>query len=892
MHAAVGAPFDRMSDDVETPILEEHPAADSRQLQSGADGGSDGLNGAIPFAPPKRRWRRRRDGRPPKPKLRKLRLLVILTGLGALAVVSTVFGMMMAVASDLPLLNLRDLAQTRHNSYLYDDRGRALGILEPPNNVVVDTFQEMSPYMRRAIVSIEDKRFWTDPGVDIRGIARAFLSDLTGGARQGASTIAQQFVKNALAAENNRTILEKLREAALAYHLTHRWARTKILEQYLNSIYFGNGAYGVESAARVYFGKALGFGTAASNSSSTDSSGSDSSAPKCGDSIPGQPLPKCAELLQPYQAALLAGMVANPSAFDPFQHPLAALERRDVVLQDMRNEGYLSQQQYVANRNEPLPQAKDLEQPEEPTAAPYFTSWIRPQIISALVHLGVPKNIAAYRAFYGGLKIKTTIDLPMQQAAEQAVAQNLPYHPGQPTASLVAIDNKTGEVRAMVGGPVISDSNGNVHEDYADHPFNLATQGYRQAGSSFKPFTLAEALWHGGYTPDSVIDSAPQDFIVPNSGGKEHFIVHNFGNSYSGPITLTQATTISDNSVYSQVGIHTGPAKIARLAQQMGIRTPVSSNYAMILGAMKHGVSPLDMAHAYETFAEGGQKVYDPVLGDQNQGPTGIAEIQCPQSNCNGHTDVKDTPMYKRILPAPIAQTVHDILATVVQSGTGTAAQISGVDVVGKTGTTSNYGDAWFVGWTPQLTVAVWVGVPDKLVPMATDYNGGPVEGGTYPAVIWQAFMSQALQILQSEQPQTKTTSTATDTPAPTSTGNTGVPATTTGASTATPNGGNNNGGANNGGNTGNTGGGGGGGGTTGGTQGGGGPTGNSGGGPTGNSGGGGGGGTGNGGGGGGTGNSGGGGGGGTSGGGGGGGGGSGGAGSGGAGAGGTSSGH
>ena len=748
-----------MSDDVETPILEEHPAADSRQQQAGANDGRDGLNGAIPFAPPKRRWRRGRNNRPPKPKLRKLRLLLILSGLGALAAVSTVFGMMMAVASDLPLLNLRDLAQTRHNSYLYDDRGRPLGILAAPNNVVVDTFDEMSPYMRRAIVSIEDKRFWTDPGVDIRGIARAFMSDLTGGARQGASTIAQQFVKNALQAENNRTILEKLREAALAYHLTRRWKRTKILEQYLNSIYFGNGAYGVESAARVYFGKALGFGTAAATSSSTDSSGSQSAGPRCGDSIPGHPLPKCASLLQPYQAALLAGMVANPSAFDPFQHPLSALERRNLVLKDMLDSGYLTRQQYESQKEEQLPKASDLEQPEEPTAAPYFTSWVRPQIISALTRMGVPKSIAAYRAFYGGLKIKTTIDLPMQAAAEQAVASNLPYTPGQPTASLVAIDNKTGEVRAMVGGPVISDSNGTPHEDYADHPFNLATQGYRQAGSSFKPFTLAEALWHGGYSPDSVINSAPQDFIVPNSGGKEHFIVHNFGNTYSGPITLTDATTISDNSVYSQVGIHTGPAKIARLAQAMGIRTPVSHNYAMILGAMKHGVSPLDMAHAYETFAEGGRKVYDPVLGDVNKGPTGIAEIQCPYSDCNGHTDVKDTPMYQRILPAPIAQTVHDILATVVQSGTGTAAQISGVDVVGKTGTTSNYGDAWFVGWTPQMTVAVWVGVPDKLVSMSTDYNGGPVEGGTYPAVIWQAFMSQALQILQSEQPQKSTTS-------------------------------------------------------------------------------------------------------------------------------------
>ncbi len=338
---------------------------------------------------------------------------------------------------------------------------------------------------------------------------------------------------------------------------------------------------------------------------------------------------------------------------------------------------------YDEGINAPLPTAADIQQPEEPSAAPYFTSWLRPQILAA-VGLGhhVPQNVAEYRAYYGGLKIRTSLDLEMQKAAEQAVSSELPYGSNLPTASLVAIDNKTGEVRAMVGGPVIDGK-----EDFARFPFNLATEGHRQPGSAFKPFTLAEALMSGKYTPDSVINSAPQDFIVPNSGGKEHFIVHNFGNTYSGPITLTDATTISDNSVYSQVGIATGTKKIARLAKRMGIRSPVSNNYAMILGGLKVGVTPLDMAHAYETFATGGYRVYNRQLGAPHRGPTGIAQIQCPAHVCGGSgVDVTDHPNYKRIIPTSIAQTVHDILTTVVQSGTGTSAAISGVDVAGKTG--------------------------------------------------------------------------------------------------------------------------------------------------------------------------------------------------------------
>ena len=213
-----------------------------------------------------------------------------------------------------------------------------------------------------------------------------------------------------------------------------------------------------------------------------------------------------------------------------------------------------------------------------------------------------------------------------------------------------------------------------------------------------------------------MIDSAPQDFIVPNSAGKEHFIVHNFGNTYSGSISLADATASPTTPCSRRSASTSGRGGSQRLANAMGIRSPVSNNSAMILGGLKEGVSPLDMAHAYETFATGGNRVYNPVLGAPHQGPTGIAEIQCSQVKCDGKTDITDHPTYKRILPPAVASEVHDMLHGPVQFGTATNAQITGVDVAGKTGTTSDYGDAWFVGWTPQFTTAVWVGYPTSAV--------------------------------------------------------------------------------------------------------------------------------------------------------------------------------
>jgi penicillin-binding protein 1A len=634
-----------------------------------------------------------------RPRLKRLRFLLVLFGLSLLALVSLAFGMMMAVASDLPALENRAEFKKAQNSILLDQSGQYLATLSHQGRMIV-SLKDIAPTMQNAIIAIEDQRFFKNDGFDVRGIGRALWSDVTSGQTvQGGSTITQQFVKNATRAQNRRTVFQKLREAALAYHLTRKWSKEKILREYLNTIYFGNGAYGIEAAARTYFGN-------------------DPDHPGCSTR-------RCAAELKPDEAALLAGMVASPSAFDPVEHPAQARRRRNLVLDKMFEQDHLSAAEHARARREPIPPRSQIRPPSIQAAterSAYFTTWVRQQLID---------RFGARRALEGGLRVHTTLDLGMQSAAEQAIEQWLP-NPAGPQAALVAIDNASGEVRAMVGG-----------RNYAEAPFNLATQGQRQPGSAFKPFVLATAL-RRGISPSSTWTSKRQVFQVP--GSSEKFTVNNYDDNYSGVSTLERATTFSDNSVYAQVGIKTGTKRIARTASRMGIRTPVSSNYAMTLGGLRQGVTPLDLAHAYETFATGGLRVSGS-LGTSRFGPVGIRKV-------SRRGDSKDAPIdngrnrlrRRRILSQPIAHNVTRILESVIKVGTGRDASLGGTPAWGKTGTTENYGDAWFVGATKQLTVAVWVGYPNTLRSMETEYRGQPVAGGTYPAQIWRNFLLAVLQ--------------------------------------------------------------------------------------------------------------------------------------------------
>lgn len=646
---------------------------------------------------------------PRPPRIKKLRLGLISMAVLLLGLLSFVFGMFMAVASRLPTLENRAEFSNARNSVLLDDQGRTLGVLTQQNRILVNQ-RDIPPIVKDAVISIEDRRFYTHSGIDVRGIGRAFSQDvLRKRAAQGASTITQQFVKNALQAQAHRTVFEKLRESALAYHLSRRWSKSKVITEYLNSIYFGNGAYGVESAAHTYFGQ-------------------DVNHQGCGANLARL----CVRELKPWEAALLAGVIASPSAYDPVTHPVAAKHRRDQVLRAMLAQHFIDRKQYAQGIAEAVPASRDVQPPRQQSTqglnTGYFNTWVRQQAID---------RYGAQRALEGGLKIRTTLDLDLQRAAEQAVNTHLGGTSG-PTASVVAIDNATGQVRAMVGGP-----------NYQASAFNLATQGQRQPGSAMKPFVLAEALRHH-ISPSSVWSSKLKTFPVPHSG--ERFVVHNDENRYAGSTTLTDATTFSDNSVYAEIGIKLGTAKIARLATSMGIRTPLSTNPAMTIGGLREGVTPLDMARAYETLAHGGERVDSSLSPDG--GPSGIQSVIAPSGLLpNGHRTEVNQPEMKRILPADLVSTETSMLQTVVQSGTGRAADF-GQFAAGKTGTTTDYGDAWFVGWDNKYTVAVWVGYPDSLKSMKYDFNGGPVLGGTFPALIWHDFMLSAAALAASRAPQ------------------------------------------------------------------------------------------------------------------------------------------
>jgi penicillin-binding protein 1A len=638
-------------------------------------------------------------GKRTKPRLKKLRFLFVLLGLGVLALVSMVFGMMTAVSQDLPAIYNFSQYKAARNSEVFDASGEPIGTLTSNQNKILLTSGQISPNIKNAVVSIEDSRYYEHDGVDFQGIGRALIKDvLSQSAAQGGSTITEQFVKNALAAQGSRTVFEKFREAALAYRLERHWSKDKILTQYLNTIYFGEGAYGIEAAARTFFGAAH---------------------PGC-----GTPTEPCAAVLEPWEAATLAAIIASPSAYDPKVYPENALMRRNLVLEKMYEQGYITQAQYEEGTRQALPSPADIEPPKLDSKAPYFTSWLRQQLVD---------RYGAAKAFFGGLKVKTTLDLRLQGAAEEAVNSYLGYLP--PTAALVVIDNKNAGVKAMVGGP-----------NFDTKPFNLATLGHRQPGSSIKPFTLITAL-EEGISPETVYESAPQVFHF-GKHGQEVFEVNNDEDSYLGSCSIICATTYSDNSIYAQLALEGLKGKtvedrtrsIAATIHKMGYSDPISTNPAMVLGGLKEGATPLGWTYAYTTLANNGDRVSGtlaPVPGDS---PVAYTQVK----DQDGHIikDGDNDSTHEQVISESTASEAKSILETVVSSGTGTHANIGASGQWGKTGTTENNGDAWFCGATEEVTSCVWVGYADTTTPMTTLYNGGPVMGGTFPALIWASVIS------------------------------------------------------------------------------------------------------------------------------------------------------
>jgi penicillin-binding protein 1A len=449
---------------------------------------------------------------------------------------------------------------------------------------------------------------------------------------------------------------------------------------------------------------------------------------------------------------MLAGIIANPTAYDPRTNPQDALVRRNQVLQNMADQGYITESEYQQYSQVKLPKQKQIEIPHEASKAPYFTSWLRQQLVD---------KYGAGEAFGGGLDVQSTLDLNLQNQVQQ-IADGRTLGVGLNSA-VVVLDNATGGVRAMVGGT-----------DYAKQPFNLATQGHRQPGSSFKPFTLITAL-EQGHSPDQVFTSAPQELPykaeVPRKHGKpkvvnELFEVHNYGDEYLGSASLASATTYSDNSVYSQLGMSLdgGPATIAATANKMGIQTNLATtnhvkysvgggpfepyNPALILGGLETGVSPLEMAHAYLTIQHNGQ-LMSGTMADSPTDPVAINKVSdAPPGEGGSLIEPNDGgPGYdkvetKQVIPPNVAATARTMLHSVVTSGTGRNAYTGDPTEWGKTGTTENNGDAWFVGADKDITVAIWVGHADSLKPMLTEYGGAPVDGGTIPALIFNEIAS------------------------------------------------------------------------------------------------------------------------------------------------------
>jgi penicillin-binding protein 1A len=665
-----------------------------------ADGG-----GEIPPAPPAP------PAKPPKrkrPRLKKLRILFVLLGLAILALVSTVFGMMAAVSQDLPAIYNFAQYKASKNSVLVDANGEMLGTLTSDENKILLRSGQISPNMKNAVVAVEDARFYEHDGVDFQGIGRALVKDiLSMSAQQGGSTITQQFVKQALDAAGDRSLFTKFKEAALSYRLEQHWSKDKILTEYLNTVYFGEGAYGIEAAARTYFGDAH---------------------PGCG--TESEP---CASVLEPWEAAMLAGVIQSPSAYDPKYFPENALMRRNVVLEKMSQQGYISEQQMSEGKKQALPAPNAIEPPTLDAKAPYFTAYVRQQLL---------ERYGPSKAFFGGLQVKSTLDLRLQEKAEEAVNGYLGYTPA--TASVVVIDNHNAGIKAMVGGP-----------DFATKPFNLATQGQRQPGSSIKPFILLTAL-EQGISPTTTYESAPQSFHFGKKG-KEIFEVTNDEDLYAGVSSIESATTNSDNSVYAQIALESlkgktigdRTASIAATAHKMGYSGKLSTNPAMVLGGLDPGVTPLGWTYAYSTLGNNGDRVSGTLAPRPGDSPVSFTEVTDEDGNVIKGGDNDST--HDQVIDENVALEAKRILETVVSSGTGTNADTGAEGEWGKTGTTEENGDAWFCGGVQdEVTACVWVGYADTVTPMKTLYQGGPVMGGTFPALIWASVIS-AWEDIQAE---------------------------------------------------------------------------------------------------------------------------------------------
>jgi penicillin-binding protein 1A len=617
------------------------------------------------------RRRRRGSGGPRNKAFLALMVVGILVVLAGLAGV----GYIVSIAASAPPLSSLKPKTTANNTRVFAADGRPLGFIQADNLHLPLHSSDIPQVVKDATIAIEDERFYEHEGVDYEGVVRAAIKNFTSRKTvQGGSTITMQLVRS-LYISSERTYERKIREAKLAEELEDQHSKEWILEKYLDSIPYGTvggqSAIGIKAAAKIYFSKEL-------------------------------------KDLNLREAALLAGLPQAPSDYSPTRSRQAAKNRRNEVLRKMEELKMITPAQAQKAIAKPL----GLKQSSYFTARreEYFFDYVKDQLF---------RQYGAQTVRAGGMKVYTTIDLEKQAEARDTINDHLAGV--GPSSAIVTINPRNGYIEAMA-------SSG----DYGESNFNLAAQGHRRPGSTFKVMALMTAL-RKGVDPDATRYTSRSPTIIddPLYG---HIDVSTYSNSSGGNMTLREGTLRSDNSVYIQLALDLGPDEVKKTARDMGITSTLKGYPAETLGGLENGVSPLEMATAYASIASGGYRLR----------PTAIKKIKFPDGRVEQGKELPKRFRVKkvRIFEDGVAAEGREILEQNITGGTGGKAAI-GCPAAGKTGTTDGNTDAWFVGFTPRYTTAVWVGYPKDDIQMNTLYFGGPVDGGTYPAAMWGDYMSR-----------------------------------------------------------------------------------------------------------------------------------------------------
>ncbi len=620
-----------------------------------------------------------------KPNIRKI---FILTALVLFFVfIGSAAGFVVGVARNLPQWSPEDF-EPALTTFIYDKEGELIEKLHGVQNRIPVELEEIPKHLTDAFIATEDVRFWNHHGLDLKALARAVFENIRSGwGAEGGSTITQQLAKNVFIENREKTLKRKIQEAVLAIQLERKLTKKQILEEYLNWIYFGEGAWGVQAASRTYFNKDV-------------------------------------SELNLAQSALLAGLVKAPALYSPFKNLEAAKGRQEQVLTNMQKYGYITEEEKKQALEAPLELSRGKEDTQK-YRFPYVVDYVAEQAEDLLKANGInPREL-----YTGGLKIYTTVDSDVQQKIEEVYANTANFPPGakdRPVESaMVILDHETGGIVGIAGGRYYSQRRG----------FNRAVQAKRQPGSSIKPIAVYAPALENGYTPATVLDDVPT--TIPHN---PPYTPTNYDGRYRGLITMREAVRWSVNVAAVRMLDKIGVEKGYTFAQKMGLTLePEDKNPSLALGGLTNGVSPLQMASAYGTFANQGVRIE----------PHIITEI----TTFNGKVVAKTNPQRDIVMEEQTAYLMTDMLKTVVKSGTGTRAKISNWSVAGKTGTTqlpSSMGnirgtkDAWFIGYTPYFTASVWMGY-DKTD--ASHYLRN-VAGGSYPALIWKKIMQEALKRL------------------------------------------------------------------------------------------------------------------------------------------------